>query len=98
MKHDEEHPLADDVASRVDEARLARQWSAVSGGLAARPRQRFFFAALAPAAVVGLATIAVLIAKPWHTTPTDTATRATTPDALVLPDGSHLTLSNGAET
>lgn len=94
MKHNQgASPLSEDVTVRVDEARLARQWSAVSSGLAARPRRYFYFAALAPAALVAVAMIALLIIKPWRT---DVGI-AHAPDALVLPDGSRMTLSSGAE-
>ena len=95
MKREQERPLGDDVATRVDQARLARQWSGVSAGLASRPRRRFFFAALAPAAIVALAMIAVLIARPWRSDASSGVARAT--DAVVLPDGSRMTLSSGAE-
>jgi transmembrane sensor len=97
MKYEDERPLADDMTPRVDEARLARQWSAISAGVAARPARRFFFAALVPAAVVALAVIVVLLARPWRDAAPPSVTVAHAPDALLLPDGSRVTLSNGAE-
>jgi transmembrane sensor len=97
MKYEDERPLAEDMAPRVDEARLARQWSAVAKGVAARPARRFFFAALAPAAIVALAVVIILLARPWRDTAAPPVTVAHAPDALLLPDGSRVTLSNGAE-
>ncbi len=95
MKQHDERPLADDLAPRVDDARLARQWATVSKRLAARPRLRVVVAALAPAALVAIVLL-VLLVRPWRTAGTPAvAGRAT--DALVLADGSRVTLSNGAE-
>jgi transmembrane sensor len=95
MKHDDERPLAEDIAPRVDQARLARQWSAVSSGLVVRPRRWFYFAAIAPAALVAIALLVLLVVRPWREPASSTASRA--PDALLLPDGSRVTLSRGAE-
>jgi len=95
VKHDDDRPLSDDVTTAANDARLARQWSAVSNGLASRPRGRFLFAVLAPAGIVVLAMIVVLIARPWRTDASSGVARA--PDALVLPEGSRVTLSSGAE-
>lgn len=99
MKYDEERPLAEDMAPRVDAARLARQWSAVSRGLVVRPRRTLYFAAIAPAALVAVVLAIVLIARPWRVSPTAGSGVATgsTPDSLQLPDGSKATLSRGAE-
>jgi transmembrane sensor len=98
MKHQEDRPLADDVAMRVDPARLARQWSAVSSALAKRPGRRFFVV-LAPAALALLLTIALLIARPWQSGHTGSvvATTGRASQVTVLPDGSRITLSSGAE-
>ncbi|MDB4934603.1 MAG: sigma factor regulatory protein FecR/PupR family protein [Labilithrix sp.] len=96
MKSDEHRPLSDDVAPRVDEARLARQWSAVSNGLASRPRRGSYVAVLAPVALVALALIAVLIVRPWRDK-TSAEALAPTGEVLVLADGSRVTLSRGAQ-
>ncbi|MDB5216834.1 MAG: hypothetical protein JWO86_4761 [Myxococcaceae bacterium] len=96
MKHDEERPLADDITARVDDARLARQWGAVSKSLVVRPRRSLYFAAFAPAALVALALIVVLLWRPWRSTGDSVATVRTS-DSLVLADGSRVTLSSGAE-
>lgn len=96
MKTDEERPLADDLNPRVDDARLARQWGAVSRSLVVRPRRTFYFAALAPAAFVALALLLVLVWRPWRSAGGAIAT-AHASDALVLADGSRVTLSSGAE-
>ncbi|MDB4937640.1 MAG: hypothetical protein JWP87_4612 [Labilithrix sp.] len=96
MKHDEERPLADDITARVDDARLARQWGAVSRSLVVRPRRSFYFAALAPAALVAVALVLVLAWRPWRSAGGSVATGRAS-DALVLADGSRVTLSSGAE-
>lgn len=95
MKPPHEPPLADDVSPRDDQVRLARQWGAVSRGLASRPRRRLFVTTLAAALAVALAALVLVIARPWSST--RPAAVASTPDSVVLPDGSHLTLSSGAE-
>jgi transmembrane sensor len=96
MNHDDERPLADDITARVDDARLARQWRAVSKSLVVRPRRSYYFAALAPAALVAVAFILVLAWRPWRSAGGAVAT-ARASDALVLADGSRVTLSSGAE-
>lgn len=93
MIPDGERRLADDIADRTDEARLARQWSNVSRRLTVRPRRQFFIMALAPAVVIALAALALLIVRPWRAEPAV----ARAPDALQLPDGSRAQLSGGAE-
>ena len=96
MNHDEERPLADDITARVDDARLARQWRAVSKSLVVRPRRNYYLAAIAPAALVAVALVLVLAWRPWHSAGGAVAT-ARASDALVLADGSRVTLSSGAE-
>jgi len=101
MKHLEGRPLADDLAPRLDDARLARQWGAVSKGLVVRPRRSFYAtvlapAVLAPAALVVLALVVLLVVRPWHAAGGAVAVARPT-DALVLADGSRVTLSSGAE-
>ena len=96
MKPHDDGPLADDLAPELDEARLARQWSVVSKRLVGRPRRGFYLAALVPAALVALALVAFLVIRPWATAG-GTAAAARAPDALVLADGSRVTLSSGAE-
>jgi len=92
-------PLADDLAPKVDAARLARQWAAVSRGLVVRPRRGFYLRALAPTALLAMALVLVLVLRPSRDTnrsvTAGAAARAT--DALVLADGSRVTLSSGAE-
>jgi transmembrane sensor len=95
MKYDDERPLAEDIHPRVDAARLARQWSAVSTGLVVRPRRTLFLAAILPAALVAVVLAIVLVARPWRAQSPVVA--ASTPDSLQLPDGSKATLSRGAE-
>lgn len=95
MKYDEERPLAEDIHPRLDAARLARQWSAVSTGLVVRPRRTLYFAAIMPAALVAMVLAIVLVARPWRAPPNVVA--GSTPDSLQLPDGSKATLSRGAE-
>ena len=96
MKTEEERPLADDINPRVDDARLARQWGAVSRSLVVRPRRTFYFAAFAPAALVAVALMLVLVWRPWRAAGGAIAT-ARPSDALILADGSRVTLSDGAE-
>lgn len=96
MKEFEERPLADDLAPPLDAARLARQWSAVSKGLVVRPRRSFYVAALVPAALLALALVVVLAVRPWRAAGSAVALARPT-DALVLADGSRVTLSSGAE-
>lgn len=96
MSSHQERPLAEDTAIRVDDRRLARQWTAVSGRLQARPRRRFYVAALVPAMIVAVAAFLVLVGvRPWKNSHGDTSSRA--PDFLVLPDGSRVELSSAAE-
>jgi transmembrane sensor len=100
MKTPAERPLADDLAPRLDDARLARQWSAVAKGLSDRPRRtrRSFYAfALAPGALVLLALLALVVVRPWAATGSSPVVLARSTDALVLADGSRVTLSSGAE-
>ena len=96
MKPHDERPLANDIAPELDEARLARQWGVVSKGLVGRPRGGFYLAALLPAALVAVALVALLVIRPWAAGG-GTAAAARAPDALVLADGSRVTLSSGAE-
>jgi transmembrane sensor len=96
MKHPEERPLADDLAPRLDEARLTRQWGAISKALVVRPRRGFLAAALVPAGLVALALVVLLVVRPWRATSNASALAQPT-DALVLADGSRVTLSRGAE-
>lgn len=96
MSSHQERPLAEDTAIRVDDRRLARQWTAVSGRLQARPRRRFYVAALVPAMIVAVAAFLVLVGvRPWKNSHGDASSRA--PDFLVLPDGSRVELSSAAE-
>jgi transmembrane sensor len=99
MSREDERPLSDDVPVRVDRARLARQWSAVSARLEARPQRRFLVAIIAPAALVLVAMIALLVARPWRDAPgsSGVASSAGHSDSLMLPDGSRVVMASGTK-
>jgi transmembrane sensor len=92
----QERPLADDLVPVIDDARLTRQWAAVSRAPAVRPRRSFYVAVLVPAALVALALVVVLVVRPWRGAERSIALAQRT-DSLVLADGSRVTLSSGAE-
>jgi hypothetical protein len=85
--------LADDVAVRVDEARLARQWSAIGARLDGKSKRPAWV--LAPAIAVVLAVLTLLVVRPWaRSSVPGTELNAQT---IALPDGSHVTIAAGTD-
>lgn len=89
-EHDPERRLSEHVRTRVDEARLARQWGTIADHLA-KPRRPWMMRFVVPA--VALAIVAVLVVvRPWGRTSVASATAGG--EVLDLPDGSRVILAD----